>query len=1656
MQKKSVTHRAIALFFVFTVLLPVFTSVNQVWANNSGPNAPEAASFEPVDATDMVNLLTGDFSYVLPLLNVPSPEGGYPIALSYHGGIPMDLESSWVGLGWNLNPGAINRSVNGYPDDYTNTVLTDYFYDTGEENTSYYASIGYGYGGASVGVGFAWGSHQSLSGHVSVGLGIDGFGANLKVGYKQASSFGVGYNFASGLSVGTSFSSNGNIGGNAGFDSNGVGFNISANTNRTYGLSIQPTGVKGTNVGVNLSSEGPTLLASYTQDDGSSQSIGIGQDYSFNSTLSQGDYTSNQSGYNVGLIIPTKIGVFSFSFGKRKVIYYASREKNQLITGPLYFGNAINSDRYYELDCDFGYYGFWKAQYATLEEAEAAKPRMESSFECYSNDCCEINVITTAEAFMDSYEVPLDEVDHHMVSKHNITSNNPMFPAYDTYAIQAQGLSGTIRPTLIDNGRLFGLSKETEELDVNFGFDGLYDDVGELEDHLSFRERPEFYFDNEISSYLDTPKAIFNSVNDALDASSIKDVFNRFDGQELTSNRFKKANHIEYATNAELLSGTMNDTDFLEVNTSINRADFPKSGIGAYKVTAADGKTYHYALPVYNYETITRSYGMVSERPRECDVYLEKRQLEPYATHWLLTAVTGADFVDNGDGIAGKGDLGYWVNFDYGLWSDAYVWSTHPDKEYIEDAEDSNIKTWVKGRKQLYYLDKISTRTHTAVFIKSEDDSNPSLRWEYKSVPHDNERKFCNDFITRFTIPSHNRLKLDRVFLVKNEDFDMDKDSGSLNSSTTEIDLNDPDIPAFDVGYNFRENVYDISDNFSSMRSNALKEIVLSQDYTLSNDQLTLNSVDFKGKGGADMIPPYRFEYYRNTNYTYDKEDADNWGYLRTDPDLWSLSEIITPQGAMIDIDYEAHSFRSVRNHEFNIENDNFNSDYPDGFTFVMEYFDIPLNSEVNLELNYKNDFVAESTHSNGSVLTYSYNTVKYTGNATVTDIVTMNNGNKLLYVTPENDVTESRFYVPAPFPVGTTLSQLREEDNVPSYIRLSLGEDTDSFPYYDQGGVRVKSITTTDGVQEFSSNYVYGENDNGLGWVTYIPFAPKVQEEVPYSSELPPSKPMYEYVTHLSKDTNGNTTSKTVYQYNVLKEKDLSENEYDDFYRLDIGRSDEGWLPDKRVSIQEYTVHDHLSAIGQLISVSNYNSQDQLLSKLTNEYYGPEELGDRMGITKESYQSYKKLVYKDSYYYDEGDQYWMINSATRIKYPNLLKSSTELKNGVSYTTTFENFDPVLGQATQTHSKSSLGLEMKTETTPAFHKYPEMGSKADDIDNKNMLSQAAQTLSYFRELDADTWELYGAQVDTWKAWKSNIWRKHQSYSWQGALETNGSYKNFVAFDWDASSQADGWLRISEVTRYSDYSKVLETMDINGNKMSSKLGDNYSKVMATSNASFDNMFYANFEYPEDFSVAGGTFGNLVKKGPGDVYSSGGIIDNTRAHTGNHCYRVSSTTDVLQVRYVPSTYSNLPQYLTYKASVWVHTSNYENTMVSIQEESGEKVGYTPREVIESGDWVLLNFYFPLNYTATNTITLNTTSGIAYFDDFRMHPIGKSMNTYVYNEWDELTHIMGTNNMATRYEYDAAGRLHKTYTEVAKNASTDGGFTLVNETNYNYKNL
>lgn len=158
MSKVMMLRKIIALTLLIAISSQLIPA--KLLAGN-GPAAPEAAQFEPIDTSDLVSIYNGDFSYNIPLLEVPGPEGAWPINLSYHAGVGPNTEATWVGLGWSLNPGAINRFVSGFPDDTWG----------GLSRSSYWAKGKHGWG---VGVGLAWGpvglSIQYISGKGIVGV----------------------------------------------------------------------------------------------------------------------------------------------------------------------------------------------------------------------------------------------------------------------------------------------------------------------------------------------------------------------------------------------------------------------------------------------------------------------------------------------------------------------------------------------------------------------------------------------------------------------------------------------------------------------------------------------------------------------------------------------------------------------------------------------------------------------------------------------------------------------------------------------------------------------------------------------------------------------------------------------------------------------------------------------------------------------------------------------------------------------------------------------------------------------------------------------------------------------------------------------------------------------------------------------------------------------------------------------------------------------------------------------------------------------------------------------------------------------------------------------------------------------------------------------
>lgn len=105
--------KSISLSLVLTLLFNISLPTTTL-ALTGGTIQEEYASFESVNSSEMVDLFTGDFKYNIPLLDI----GGYPINIFYDANVSMGQESSWMGLGWNINAGSLNRNMRGLPDDF--------------------------------------------------------------------------------------------------------------------------------------------------------------------------------------------------------------------------------------------------------------------------------------------------------------------------------------------------------------------------------------------------------------------------------------------------------------------------------------------------------------------------------------------------------------------------------------------------------------------------------------------------------------------------------------------------------------------------------------------------------------------------------------------------------------------------------------------------------------------------------------------------------------------------------------------------------------------------------------------------------------------------------------------------------------------------------------------------------------------------------------------------------------------------------------------------------------------------------------------------------------------------------------------------------------------------------------------------------------------------------------------------------------------------------------------------------------------------------------------------------------------------------------------------------------------------------------------------
>ena len=96
--------------------------------------------------------------------------------------------------------------------------------------------------------------------------------------------------------------------------------------------------------------------------------------------------------------------------------------------------------------------------------------------------------------------------------------------------------------------------------------------------------------------------------------------------------------------------------------------------------------------------------------------------------------------------------------------------------------------------------------------------------------------------------------------------------------------------------------------------------------------------------------------------------------------------------------------------------------------------------------------------------------------------------------------------------------------------------------------------------------------------------------------------------------------------------------------------------------------------------------------------------------------------------------------------------------------------------------------------------------------------------------------------------------------------------------------------------------------------------------------------------------------------------------------------------------------------YKLSVWVHKDNVAKAMVRATQ-YGTPTDFNG-ETYVAGDWVLKTHYFNIGTLDFYTYVTSADGSEVYFDDLMIRPINSSVTGYVYNEYDELTHVIRNN--------------------------------------------
>lgn len=934
---RNAMRKSFSLFMAFVLIFEI-SYPTQMLALTGGPSQPEVQSFEPIGTSDMVDLFTGDFNYNLPLMDVE----GYPINIAYHSGAGMDQEASWVGLGWNINPGVINRNMRGLPDDFSgDNVLKETYMKPNK----------------------SWGVAAELNIEL---FGYDpGSSGSGSIGF----SFGFNYNNYTGPSIsqGVSLAFSASMGG-----SGGLNGSLGLTSSSDDGLTIQP-------------SVGFSARVNKTQNSTTSIGVNIGTAFNSRGGLKQlsinASVTKSVHGAETKLVsAPSPVGGTMYipvPTGKT-----GSASMGGQIAGATFdFGTATSSPMISNSMKNYGLSG----RFTLGGELWGIHGKIGVSGFYSSQSLAQNNISSPAYGYLYSENGQDNDnalMDFNREKDGSFNENMACLPltnyTFDTYSVMGQGIGGSYRPFRSDIGHVFDpaayTTNDDASLTVELGFGGWVHvgtnisvtDVngnsgkwrsnnnalnkmrftsktkGSDYENVYFKEANEKTVESDPAFY--TAAGSDNPVPPSVNFSNkYEPVLNGF-GPVKRKKRDKRTQNMYFLKRSEY-------ADFA-VQPNNNTYAAPAHHIAEVTTLATDGARYVYGIAAYNTKQQEVTFSVGSTNPAYSssnvsgnsgeeatkglvkytansdnsggnqlgiDNFFSRTTTPAFAHSYLLTSVLSADYID-ADGTRGPsdGDFGNYTRFAYKKVSN-YKWRTpfEKDKGSFTEGLKSDMQddkaNYIYGEKELWYLDSVVTKNYVAIFHTSNREDGVGV----------------NDENGGYGSGSVKMVKLDSISLYSKADL-------RTNPSTA--------TPIKRVHFEYD---YSLCKNIPNR--------VGGQDPT--KGKLTLKKIYFTYQNSQKAkLSPYKFTYGFNPDYNL--KGYDRWGnykpnagasigavvttgnpngnvtnfvsgampasdfpYVEQDQlsadqyaAAWSLTEIQLPSGGKIKASYESDDYAYVQN----------------------------------------------------------------------------------------------------------------------------------------------------------------------------------------------------------------------------------------------------------------------------------------------------------------------------------------------------------------------------------------------------------------------------------------------------------------------------------------------------------------------------------------------------------------------------------------------------------------------------------------------------------------------------------------------------------------------------------------------------------------------